>query len=976
MKAHAGLGDQGMVSATYQRCVEALERELGLDPSPETRKLYEQIIREESEDTKHPQPSTPSLTVQRPGFLKDEEQDKFEKPIFVARETELSQLEDFLNLALGGKGQVVFITGDAGSGKSSLIQEFTYLSQEFHPNLIVASGNCNAHTGIGDPYLPFREILGLLTGDVEARWAGGTIMREHALRLWNLLPLATNTLVENGPDLINTFVPGHSLINRVRSFAPEEAEWVNRMQDVSNRQEITQFVPNLQQNDLFDQYTRVLRTLSAEHPLVLVLDDLQWADTGSVGLLFHLGRELTGSPILILGAYRQEEITMGRDGGRHPLEPVVNEFQREFGAISVNLGQADRRKFVEALLDSEPNQLGPSFREMLHRQTQGHPLFTIELLRGMMARGDVVRDKNSVWVESSTLDWETLPARVEAVIAERIGRLDPALQAILQVACVEGEVFTAEVLACVLESNERALLVSLSGELDRQHRLIRADSIHRMGDQLLSNYRFRNILFQKYLYSTLDQVERVHLHEQVGTVLEQLASDHVDFSGVALNLARHFEEAGIPEKAIYYLHHAGERAIQLTAYHEGITHLSRGFELLPKIPDLSIRDSHELTLQLSLAMAWKYNWTSLQSKEAITRARELSQQLGMTDQLSRVLGELCIYHYVHAEYHQAIEWAHEALSLAQQEDDPILIAEGNWYLGFLKYCLGDYETARAHLKCVLDFYDPQQHHHSLVSLRGTDAGLSAMAYDACCLWCLGYPDQAMKRSQEALALAREFNHTFTLADVLCYAGCMFSAMLRDEQTLLDCAEALIQISNAKGLYLSGWSGMATNFMGVALTMQGKGEEAITYIQESLNNSELSGVRLYDTISRQSMANAQVVIGKLEEGLTNLEDAMIVMEQTGDRNWEAELHRTRGELLRIQGDDEGAESCITKAIEVSQSQAAKSWELRASMGLANLWQMQGKVDEARELLEPIYSWFTEGFDTPDLKDAKALLKKLA
>jgi tetratricopeptide (TPR) repeat protein len=781
--------------------------------------------------------------------------------------------------------------------------------------------------------------------------------------------------VEHGPDLINTFIPGSSLINRGFAFAPEGTAWLNRLQSLSEHRDTTQFAPNLQQADLFDQYTRVLRSISSTRPLVLLLDDLQWADTGSIGLLFHLGRELSGSPILIIGAYRQEEVSLGRDGTRHPLEPVVNEFQLEFGAITIDLGEADPREFVEAFLDSEPNRLGPSFREMLYRQTQGHPLFTIELLRGMTERGDVVQDQSGNWVESSTLDWETLPARVEAVIAERIGRLPSHLKNLLQVACVQGEVFTAEVLARVSETDERTLFANLSGELDRQHRLIRAESIQRLDDQLLSNYRFRNILFQRYLYSTLDQVEKVHLHQQLGLVLEELTTGDVGFSVAAVQLARHFEQAGIPEKAIRYLHHAGERAIQLTAYHEGITHLNKGLELLPTIPDLSIRNSHELTLQLSLAMVWKYDWTSEQSRTALTRARELSIQLDKTDQLSRVLGEMCIYHYVHAEYHQALEWAKEALSLAEQLDDPVLIAEGNWYLGFLEYCLGDFVGAREHLKCVIDYYDPEQHHQTLVQMRGVDAGLSAMAYDACCLWALGYPDQAKSLSEEALTLARRFNHTFTLADVLCYAGCMFNAMLGDVSTLSDCADALILISEQEGLYLSGWSGMATNFKGVALIMQAKGEEAIAQIQKSIKNSQLSGVRLYNTLSLQSLAKAQILTDQIDKALANLDESMQVMELSGDRNWEVELHRTRAELLIMLGREAEAESCLKTAIEIAQSQTAKSWELRVSIGLARLWQKQGKVEDAYALLEPIYNWFTEGFDTPDLKDAKALLDEL-
>jgi predicted ATPase/predicted Ser/Thr protein kinase len=910
-----------------------------------------------------------------PAFLEEVEgEQEIVRPVFVGREHELTQLEGFLDLSLANQGRVVFVTGDSGSGKTALIQEFTRRAQEAHDDLVVASGNCNSHIGVGDPYLPFREVLELLTGDVEARWAAGAITREHARRLWKTLPLAAGALLESGQDLIDTFIPGSALINRATACAPGGADWLIRLKEVVERKGSNPIISGPQQSDLFEQYTRVLRALSQKAALVLVLDDLQWADAGSIGLLFHLGRQLTGSQILIVGAYRQEEIALGREGTRHPLEPVVNEFQREFGAISVNLEQTEDREFVNAILDSEPNRLGPPFREMLHRQTRGHPLFTIELLRGMQERGDLVQDQENFWVEGSKLDWDAMPARVEAVFAERIGRLSQPMQTALRVASVEGEVFTAEAAARVMDTDERELLGHLSGELDRRHRLIRAESIQRSDGQLLSRYRFRHTLFQKYLYSSLDDVERVHLHEQLGNAIEGLYTTQEAIPVVALQLARHFEEAGIPEKTINYLRQAGERAVHLSAYREGISHLSRALELLHLLPDSPKRDQQELELQLSFGLAWKYEGPTARAKKAINRARDLCQQLGETAQLSRMLGELSIYHYVQAEYQQAHEFASDALSLAQQAKDPVLVAEGHWYLGFLKFCLGDYTNVRSHLEQVISFYNPEQHHRSLVLLRGVDAGLSAMAYHACCLWCLGYPDQALMRSQEVLALARGFDHPFTMVDVLCYAGCMFNLMRRDPVALKENAEAMIQLANEKEL--PGWMGMGKSFHGEAFLMLGQVQDAIAPIREGTAIIESSNVKLYKPSTLRTLAKMRAQTGDLESGLALLDEALNVVEQTDERHWEAELYRFRGELLLMQDDDAAAETSFYHAIEVSRRQKAKSWELRASIRLASLWQKQGKADEARGLLEPIYSWFTEGFDTPDLKEAKSLLEELS
>jgi predicted ATPase len=980
-----------------------LAEELGVEPAQETTRLYEQIRNGKLKALVPSSAPPPDLSARPPLFL-EEEPPQVERSVFVARQRELAQLDGFLDLALGGQGRVVFVTGEAGSGKTALVQEFTRRAQEAHADLIVASGNCNAYTGIGDPYLPFRGILELLTGDVEARWAAGAMTREHTRRLWHTLPLAAQALVEAGPDLIDTFVPRAALLERAMVYAPGRADWLTCLDELVERRPTTvSSAPGPQQSDLFKQYTRVLQALAQRGPLLLVVDDLQWADLGSISLLFHLGRQLAGSRILIVGAYRPEEVALGRpasplhpstplrtgaggiEGGRerHPLESVVNEFQRDFGDITVNLGQAESRDFIEAFLDSEPNRLGVAFREMLYRQTSGHPLFTIELLRGLQERGDLVQDRKGRWVEGPALDWETLPARVEAVIAERIGRLAEPLQTALRVASVEGEVFTAEVVARVRAADEREVVGRLSGELDRRHRLVRAQAIERLESRRVSRYRFRNYLFQKYLYDNLDEVERAYLHEDVGNVLEELYGDDAsEIAAIAPQLAWHFQEAGIAEKAIHYLHQAGERAVQLSAYQEGIAHLARGLELLMDLPDSPERAQQELALQLPLGIAWigAKGFPAPEVEEAYTRARELCQQTEKTSQLCWILGQLAAMHYVRAEHQRARELAEEALNLAQQAEDPLLVALGHWYLGFVLFGLGEYTTARAHLEQMISFYEPQQHHHPLVFLRGSDAGLSALSYDACCLWCLGYPDQALRRSQEALALARELDHPYSLADVLYFAGCLFNKMRRDAPALKDNAEELMRLSHEK---VPGWSGTGTRFWGKALAMLGQVQEGMAQMREGMAVDQSMDVRCYLSGTLRSLAEAQAKAGQPGEGLTTLAEALAFVEETDERHWEAELYRLKGELLLMQGDEAGAEasfhqaeSCFQHAVEVARRQQAKSWELRATASLCRLWQEQGRMGEARQMLAAIYGWFTEGFDTPDLKEAEALLEELS
>jgi predicted ATPase/DNA-binding SARP family transcriptional activator len=944
MRGYAGLGDQGMVNATYQRCVVALDRELGLEPSPETKQLREQLISQEKPGIGLPPVDYPKSVDQQPAFLDDFETPQPEKPIFVARENELRRMDEYLDLAFSGQGRVIFITGEAGSGKTALIDEFTSSAQSAHPDLIVSSGNCNAHTGIGDPYLPFREVLNQLTGDVEAHYIAGAITRDHARILWNFLPHAVQTLVENGPDLIETFVAGSAFFARAKDCAQLPEEWLTRLSDLVTPKELGMIVPSPQQSDLFEQYSKVLQAMSKKYPLVLVVDDLQWADLGSISLLFHLGRQLAGSRILIVGAFRPEEIALGRENARH---------------------------------DSEPNQLGKPFRDMLYRQTNGHPLFTIELLRGMQERGDLIWDLSGKWVEGSALDWDTIPARVEAVVAERIGRLEPALRDALRVACVEGETFTAEVLTRVIGIEPQEILGRFSEELDKRHHLVRAQSIQRLQGQLVSRYRFRHIISQKYLYNSLDPVERVHLHEQVGYILEELYSAQGDKGTIAIapQLARHYQEARIEHKAIHYLHLAGKKAVQLSALKEATTHLNNALELLTSLPDSPDRDRQELALQLTLGKAWVGSSSAkLESKYAYTRARYLCQKTGETTQLCQILIGLSIYYYVRAEHQRSLELAEEALEIAWQADDTLLTWLGHWSLGFNSFVLGDFSIARTHLSQITSAYRPQQHHQTLVSMQVSDPGLSALAYEACCLWCLGYPDQALETSQKALTLARGLDHPFSLADVICFAGCMVNAMRREVAELNKYAQEMITLSIE--LNYRGWLAQANSYYGSALVSLGQIQEGIAKINAGITDNLDIGTMLDHSMHHCFLAEAYAQSGQPGEGLKTLEAAFDSIEQTDEHHWEVEVHRIQGELLLMQGDESQAENSFQKAIEIARRQSAKSWELRATMSLARLWHKRGRTADARQELEEIYNWFTEGFDTPDLKDAKSLLEKLS
>jgi len=512
---------------------------------------------------------------------------------------EMARLEGLLAKAFAGQGQVVFVTGEAGSGKSMLIQEFATAALSTHGDLLIAAGNCNAFTGAGDPYLPFRELLQQLTSDMQAD-ATGMLPSSASWRARRVLALTAETLIQNGPGLVGAFVPSTALMAHTSNGTQRQ------LQELIAQN--TGGVSMLNQEQMVEQLTHTLVTLAAQQPLLLIVDDLQWADAASVGLLFHLARRIEHSRILLVGAYRPHDVAQGRGDDRHPLAAVLNELQRYLGNVRIDLDYAAESSginFVNAVLDRESNRFDGAFRAALYHQTEGHPLFTVELLRGLQERGDVVRDDKDYWVEGTKVDWETMPARIEGIIAERIGRLDDALREVLMVASIEGESFTAEVVARVQGVEVREMVQLLGSDLDRRHQLVRPVGAGQVQGQRLSHYRFRHVLFQQYLYQHLDDHERVYLHEEVGTALEMLYGEEV--ADLATQLARHFVEAEQSEKAADYLLLAAQRSLQLSAHSETVAYCRHGLARLTTLPNSIVHTRIELDFQLALGAALQAN---------------------------------------------------------------------------------------------------------------------------------------------------------------------------------------------------------------------------------------------------------------------------------------------------------------------------------------------------------------------------------
>lgn len=474
---------------------------------------------------------------------------------FVGREDELARLDALLRRVLNAQGQVCFVGGEPGAGKTALVHEFTRRAQLDHPELVIAVGDCSATSATSNAYLPFREILGLLTGDVEASVAEGAITAENATRLRKLVGRAGNVVADYGGDLIDVFIPGAALVTKLgRHLAKRLTTGSDRSAGASTVDDPAR---------VLQQFTNVVRKLSEASPIVIVIDDVHWADRASLDLLFHLSRRIEGSRLLVLATYRSNEVTNELGDDRHPLAFVLNEVRRYYGDVIIDLDAettVDRLAFVNRLIDAEPNDLPASFREDLVRHTDGHPLFTVELIQALRERGVLARNAAGSWQLVGAFKREHLPQRSEGVIGERIGRLPADVRDLLSIAAVEGEQFTAEVVARVANLDRRAVIQSLSNVAERRHHLVHAQGVQKLGAERLATYRFRHELFRSYLYAALDPVECSELHYGVGRALEALHGD--GRHAMAPVLADHFERAGESEAAFAYLDVAAESALR------------------------------------------------------------------------------------------------------------------------------------------------------------------------------------------------------------------------------------------------------------------------------------------------------------------------------------------------------------------------------------------------------------------------------
>jgi predicted ATPase len=631
-----------------------------------------------------------------------------------------------------------------------------------------------------------------------------------------------------------------------------------------------------------------------------------------------------------------------------------------------HLGRAQVETMLEHITGGKA--LPAEVVQQIVTKTDGVPLFVEELTKAILESG-LLQEREHRYELTGPLPLLAIPATLHDSLMARLDRLGIGKE-VAQLSATLGRTFPYELLQAVAQLDESTLQQALT-------RLVEAELLYQRGVPPRATYFFKHALVQDAAYTSLLRSTRQQLHARAATVLEAQFPSIMDSQPETL--AYHYTAAGFWEPAIVYWQRAGQRACARSANVEAISHLTAGLNLLENVPDIPARAAHELTLRLTLGtplMALK-GWASPEVENTFTRAHEICQQIGETPHLFPALVGLSIFYLLRAELQTTGALTMRLLRLAQHVQDHELLLVAHTMRGCSWFWQGAIAPARESFEHALVYYNPQQHRR-LAFVYGQDLAVVSRSHMGFVLWWLGYPHQALEQHREAVALARAVPHPFSEGFALTFQA-IAAVLQRQPHTVQLFAEATMRLANEQGF--PHWLADGMIFHGWVQAMQGKVEEGKTQIRQGLAIYRAIGSALAQPFFLILLAETHGRAGEFDEGLSILDEALALGQSTEERCWEAELYRLKGEFLLTQTGGgahaiEKAEAWFEQALAIARRQQAKSWELRAATSLSRLWQQQGKCQKAHDLLAPIYGWFTEGFDTTDLQEAKALLEELA
>jgi predicted ATPase len=860
----------------------------------------------------------------------------------VGREQPLSRMRGWFEKMLGGERQIVFVTGEAGIGKTALVDAFAK-SIASH-RIRIRRGECLEQYGTSEAYLPILEAIGRLC-------------REE-----------------------------RELVDVLRAHAPMWLLQMPSLVTASDRELLSREVFGATRERMLREMGEALEALAADLPLVLILEDLHWSDYSTLDLITYLANQRQAAQLMLIGTYRTADLIVSG----HPLKAVKQELLGKQQCEELALEYLSDNAVAEYLAVRFPgNRFPRELAGLITERTEGNPLFMVNVVDYLVAEG---------WIGQYEKGWELVveidkvvvgvPDSIKQMIEKQVDHLDLKQQRTLEAASVAGAEFSTLAVAAGM-GEDRTAVEARCDEIARQRQFIQDCGVQMLPNgEAGSRYGFIHALYRTVLYERVSASRRAQLHRRIGEQGEVLYGERV--SEIAAELAMHFERSSNYRRAVKYLQRAAENAVRRFAYPEAVGLARRGLELLGRLPDTPERAQQELCLRLTLGVPLiaTEGYAAPEVGSAYMRARELCKQLGETPDVAEVLWGLWSFCIVRAELEKAHDIAEDFLRLSERFQYYGLAMRGHLAMGATLMHQGVFGLAEEHFEKAVLLYDPARHLDDAF-LFTQNPGVAMRCHGAWTLWFLGQPDQALNRIEEAVALARELSEPHGLAHALYFAAIVHH-LRREEGPAQKRAEDSLAVSNEHGLAM--YQAFATITRGWALIEQGLQEEGIEQMRQGLAAHQATGAKVARPHFLALLAEGLGKTHHFEEGLRVLEEALELVDRNGERCYLAELYLIKGKLLLMQAADRdllraatgrkavveyeraeiAAENCFYQSIKIAQQQKARSWELRAAMSLARVYRKQGKQEQARLLLEQLYATFTEGFDTMDLREAKALL----
>ncbi len=853
-----------------------------------------------------------------------------DRTTFVGREAERSVLRRLLERALGGKGGVAMIGGVLGVGKTRIAAEFA--AEAADRGFITLVGSCYDREN-SLPFNPFVEILESAMAQSPSQEAFRTALGNDAGEMARLMPQLRRLFPDVPPPL---------------EISPEQSRRI-----------------------LFNAVVELLGRTAATRPILLLFEDLHWADEGTLSLLNHIARSISKIPVLILGTFRDNEFDSAG-----PLAQTLDELLRihMLERISLRgLPQDSVAEMIRALSGKEPP---PAIVNLIYSGTDGNPFFVEELFHHLIERGRLL-DSNGEFRRDLNLAAIDVPQSLRLVIGRRLAWLSDQARKILGPAAVIGRSFTFELL-------EASTNLDADSLLDYVEEAEKAGLIYSTLGYPEASFQFSHELIRQAVLSDLSAPRRQRLHLNVANAIERVHADALEDQ--AGDLAHHLWQAGRAadaDKTVQYLALAAAQALKQSAYEGALRSFQNALELLKGLPYSQERVRRELDIQIDFGVALlaTKGWYAPEMGSAYRRARELCQSLGDDSRLFSVLFGLWSFHLVRGEHAMACGYADEMTHLAPRLQNDGMLVQADWASGCSRFFKGQFAEAHASLRRGIGLYD-QQKHRTLAFQFGQDPCVSCLCFDTMTLWMLGCPDQAERKAQEAIVLARELGYPFTLTWCLTMIA-MYCTMRHD----YGAADKVI----AEGLTLTKEYGFA--FFEASLiayrTMSAAARGRIDLMTAgggTPGGFSAAGYELAHTWARSAIAESLGSLGQVDMALVLLAEAREVMKRNDERYVESELYRINGELklrqacassnpANVREAESEAEQSFRKAIEIARARGAKTLELRAATSLSRMLMNSGRQAEALGILQPIHDWFTEGFDWPELKTAKAILAEL-